>query len=131
MEESIGWQRFHQIVPANSAQESAELRVCVQQLQWPPLIQHTLWRGFLGVVGLLELAANVCREAGGRVTIYMRIQDMDIVVPNQFDERRRFALVPRGDTTVISTLCGMEATAPVALDVNGAVLQAIRRWKES
>ena len=37
---------------------------------------------------LESAATRVCREAGGRVTTNSRIQDMDIVAPNQLDERR-------------------------------------------
>ena len=33
-------------------------------------------------------AARTCRGAGGRVTTNIRIQDMDIAVPNRLDERR-------------------------------------------
>ena len=41
-------------------------------------------RGF----ALESAAARVCREAGGRVSTNVLIRDLDIALPEQFDERR-------------------------------------------
>ena len=46
--------------------------------------------GVLGSRGFAveSAAARVCREAGGRVSTNISIQDMDIVAPNLLDDRR-------------------------------------------
>ena len=46
--------------------------------------------GVLGSRGfaLESAAARVCREAGGRVSANVRVQDMDLAAPNQLDNRR-------------------------------------------
>ena len=46
--------------------------------------------GVLGSRGfaLESAAARVCREAGGRVSANVRVQDMDLAAPNPLDNRR-------------------------------------------
>ena len=100
--------------------------------------QHALWLGFLGVVGSLwSLLQRVCAV----VTTNMRIQDMDIVVPNQLDERRIEVLADglplfHGaqvvvDTTLVSALRRDGAPHPRCADVDRAALEAARRRKSS
>ena len=62
--------------------------------------------GVLGGRGFAveSAGARVCREAGGRVSTNIRIQDMDIVAPNLLDERRVDVLDDAIDTTLVSAL---------------------------
>ena len=99
--------------------------------------------GVLGSRGFAveSAAARVWREAGGRVTTNMRIQDMDIVVPNQLDERRIEVLADglplfhgtqvAVDTTLVSAFRRNGAPRPRCADVDGAVLEVARRRKSS
>ena len=97
--------------------------------------------GVLGSRGfaLESAAARVCREAGGRVTTNSRIQDMDIVAPNQLDERRIEVLADglllfhgaqvAVDTTLVCALRRDGTPRPRCADVDGAALEAARRRK--
>ena len=98
--------------------------------------------GVLGRRGFAveSAAARVCREAGGRVTTNVRIQDMDIVAPNRFDERRVEVLadglppVPRRPSwlwTPLWCLCWAEngEPRPRCADVDGVILEEATRRK--
>ena len=94
--------------------------------------------GILGSVGSLwSLLQRVCaaKQVGGSL-----IQDMDVVVPNQLDERR-IEVVADGlplfhgaqvavDTTLVSVLWRDGAPHTRCADVDGAALEAARRRKE-
>ena len=105
-------------------------------------------RAACAVVGVLgrrgfsveSAAARVCREAGGRVSTNIRIQDMDIAMPNNIDERRVEILVDglqlfhgaqlAVDTTLVSVLRRNGVPRPRCANVDGAALEAARRVKE-
>ena len=100
--------------------------------------------GVLGSRGFAveSAAARVCREAGGRVSTNIRIQDMDIVAPNLLDERRVEVLADglplfHGqqlaiDTTLVSALGrdGLPRPLVACAHVDGAILEAARQRKE-
>ena len=69
--------------------------VAVHSIPVATTAQHVLWRRFLGSRGFAvkSAASRACREAGGRVSSSIRIQDMGIVAPNLLDERRVEVLV--------------------------------------
>ena len=58
------------------------------RLLWPPPCSMCCGGGVLASRGFVleSAAAHVCRQASGRVTTNCRIQDRDIVTPNQLDE---------------------------------------------
>ena len=98
--------------------------------------------GVLGRRGFAveSAAARVCREAGGRVTTNVRIQDMDIVAPNRLDERRVEVLADglplfhgaqlAVDTTLVSVLGRNGEPRPRCADVDGVILEEATRRKE-
>ena len=86
-------------------------------------------------------AAQVCREAGGRVATNVLIRELDLVEFNAFDSRR-VEVIADGltlwqgaqlaiDTTLVSPLRGDGSARPRAADHSGAALQAARRRKEA
>ena len=98
--------------------------------------------GVLGTRGFpLECAAaQVCREAGGRVATNVLICELDLVEFNAFDSRR-LEVIADGltlwqgaqlaiDTTLVSPLRGDGSARPRGADHSGAALQAARRRKE-
>ena len=99
--------------------------------------------GVLGSRGFaLESAvARVCREAGGRVSANVRVQDMDLAAPNPLDNRRIEVVVDglplfhgaqvAVDTTLVSPLRRDGTPHPRCANVDGAALDTARRRKES
>ena len=98
--------------------------------------------GVLGRRGFpLEVAAaQVCREAGARVTTNVHVRDMDLAVFNNLDGRR-LEVVADGltlwqgaqlaiDTTLVSPLRRDGSARPRAADHDGAALEEARRRKE-
>ena len=93
--------------------------------------------GVLGRRGFAieSTGARICREAGDRVTVNMRVRDMDLALP-QAQDRRRLEIVADGlalfggmQLAVVSPLhCGGTAR-PGAGDTGVALVQA-RRKKE-
>ena len=86
-------------------------------------------------------AAQVCREAGGRVATNVFIRDLDLAEFNAFDNRR-VEVIADGltlwqgaqlaiDTTLVSPLRGDGSARPRAADHHGAALEAARRKKET
>ena len=86
-------------------------------------------------------AAQVCREAGGRVATNVFIRDLELAEFNAFDNRR-VEVIADGltlwqgaqlaiDTTLVSPLRGDGSARPRAADHNGAALQEARRKKET
>ena len=98
--------------------------------------------GVLGRRGFpLECAAaQICREAGARVTTNVHVRDMDLAVFNNLDGRR-LEVVADGltlwhgaqlaiDTTLVSPLHQDGSARARAADHNGAALVDARRRKE-
>ena len=98
--------------------------------------------GVLGRRGFpLEVAAaQVCREAGARVSTNLHVRDMDLAEFNNLDGRR-LEVVADGltlwqgaqlaiDTTLVSPLRCCGSARPRAADHNGAALDEARRRKE-
>ena len=86
-------------------------------------------------------AARVCRKAGARVSLNVRVQDMDLARPDVMDNRR-LEIVADGlplfhgaqlavDATVVSVLKHDGTPHPHCADVDGAAMQAARRRKET
>ena len=105
------------------------------------IVQRVLWR-VLGRRGFpLEVAAaQVCREAGARVSTNLHVRDMDLAVFNNLDDRR-LEVVAVGltlwqgaqlaiDTTLVSPLRRDGSARPRAADHDGAELEEARRRKE-
>ena len=85
-------------------------------------------------------AAQVCREAGARVSTNLHVRDMDLTVFNNLDGRR-LEVVADGltlwqgaqlaiDTTLVSPLRRDGSARPRAADHDGAALEDARRRKE-
>ena len=84
-------------------------------------------------------AARVCREAGARVSLDVRVQDMDLARPDALDNRR-LEVVAVGlplfqgaqlvDTTAVSVLRRDGAPRRRVVSQDGAALDAARRRKE-
>ena len=98
--------------------------------------------GVLGRRGFpLEVAAaQVCREAGARVSTNLHVKDMDLAEFNNLDGRR-LEVVADGltlwqgaqlatDTTLVSPLRHDGSAKPRAADHDGAALEDARRRKE-
>ena len=98
--------------------------------------------GVLGRRGFAveSAAARICREAGARVSLDVRVQDMDLARPDALDNRR-LEIVADGlplfqgaqlavDTTLVSALRRDGVPHSRAENHNGAVLDAARRRKE-
>ena len=98
--------------------------------------------GVLGRRGfaLESAAARVCREAGARVSLDVRVQDMDLARPDALDNRR-LEVVADGlplfqgaqlavDTTAVSVLRRDGVPRRRVVDQDGAALDAARRRKE-
>ena len=111
--------------------------VIVHLPMWP----STRLAGVLGrrfVLG--SAAARVCREAGGRVTVNVRVQEMDFLPFRQVDHRRLEVVVDglplfRGaqlatDTTMVSPIRRDGTTRRQCASTNGAALLQARRRKE-
>ena len=98
--------------------------------------------GVLGKRGFpLECAAaQVCREAGGRVSTNVFVRDLDLAAFNALDNRR-VEVIAEGlplwhgaqlaiDTTLVSPLRGDGSARGRAADHSGSTLQDARRRKE-
>ena len=113
---------------------------------WPDMFGHhraaCAVAGVLGRRGFpLEVAAaQVCREAGARVSTNLYVRDMDLAEFNNLDGRR-LEVVADGltlwqgaqlatDTTLVSPLRRDGSARPRAADHNGAALEEARRRKE-
>ena len=99
--------------------------------------------GVLGRRGsaLESAAARVCREAGGRVTLNVRVSDLDLP-PRSAHDQRRLEVVADGlplfhgaqlaiDTTMVSPVRGDGRPGPQCARVDGAALMRARRRKET
>ena len=99
--------------------------------------------GVLGRRGFAveSAAACVCREAGARVSLNVRVQDMDLARPSAFDNRR-LEIVADGlplfhgaqsavDTTVVSVLRRDGTPHPRCVTTDRAALETARRRKET
>ena len=98
--------------------------------------------GVLGRRGfsLESAAARVCREAGGRVTTNVRVQDMDLLPLRHLDNRRLEVVVDgltlfRGaqlaiDTTMVSAVRSDGTARRQCATTSGAALDQARRRKE-
>ena len=86
-------------------------------------------------------AARACREAGARLSLDVRVQDMDLARPDVLDNRR-LEIVADGlplfhgaqlaiDTTMVSLLIRDGTPHTRCADVDGAALRAARRRKET
>ena len=110
------------------------------QLSWPSSRSVSL-AGVLGRRGfaLESAAARVCREAGGRVTTNVLVQDMDLLPLRQVDNRRLEVVVDglplfRGaqlaiDTTMVSPVSSDGTARRQCAATNGAALDQARRQK--
>ena len=98
--------------------------------------------GVLGRRGFAveSAAARICREAGARVSLDVRVQDMDLARPDALDNRR-LEIVADGlplfqgaqlavDTMLVSALRRDGVPHSRAENHDGAVLDAARRRKE-
>ena len=103
---------------------------------------HRAASAVAGVLSRKESAAvRVCREAGGRVSSNVRVQDMDLAAPDRLDNRRievvvdGLPLVPGAqlavDTTLVSPLRRDGTPHPRCAEISGAALTAARRRKEA
>ena len=90
---------------------------------------------------LESAAARVCREAGARVSLNVRVQDMDLARPSVLDNRM-LKMVADGlpliigarlavDTTIVSVLKRDGSVRTRCATVDGASLEAARRRKEA
>ena len=99
--------------------------------------------GVLGRRGfaLESAAARVCRKAGARVSLNVRVQDMDLARPDALDNRR-LEIVADGlplflgaqlavDATLVSVLRRDGTPRPQCANEDGAALAAARRRKEA
>ena len=99
--------------------------------------------GVLGRRGfaLESAAARVCREAGGRVSLNVRVGDLDLPPRGAVDQRRLEVVVDglplfHGaqlaiDTTMVSPVRGDGRPGPQCARVDGAALARARRRKEA
>ena len=86
-------------------------------------------------------AAQVCREAGGRIGVDRFVRDLDLGAFNQLDARRIEVIVDglslwhgaqlAVDTTAVSPLHGDGSARRNAATSSGVALQAARRAKET
>ena len=103
---------------------------------WPSTrfqVQRAPWQG-----GLESAAAPVCREAGGRVTVIVRVQDVDLAVPNPLDNRKievaadglplPWCPTRRGHDIGLYIVTG--SPHPRCANVDGAALDTARLRKE-
>ena len=88
---------------------------------------------------LERAAAQICREAGGRVGVDRFVRDLDLVAFNGFDQRRIEVIVDgltlwHGaqlvDTTLVSPLHGDGSARRNAATTSGVALRDARRAKE-
>ena len=98
--------------------------------------------GVLGTRGfpLERAAAQICREAGGRVGVDRFVRDLDLVLFNGFDQRRIEVIVDgltlwhgaqlAVDTTLVSPLHGDGSARRNAATTSGVALRDARRAKE-
>ena len=87
-----------------------------------------------------NVAARICREAGGRVTTNVMVRDMDLAQPDVHDARRLEVVVDglsilggvqlAVDTTVVSALHANGEARRNAARRDGVALEAARRRKE-
>ena len=87
-----------------------------------------------------NVAARICREAGGRVTTNVMVRDMDLARPDVHDTRRLEVVVDglsilggvqlAVDTTVVSALHANGEARRNAARRDGVALEAARRRKE-
>ena len=117
-------------------------RSCRCGRQLDPLGHHRAGCSEAGVLGrrgfpLERAAAQVCREAGGRVSSNVLVRDMDLAVFNQFDSRR-LQVVADGltlwngtqlaiATTLVSPLHRDGTARRRAANHNGVALEHARR----
>ena len=130
---ACGYNYLRPFVPAGVACHSIPVTITAQRAPWWGCLSR---RGFV-----LESAARVCREAGGRVTTNVRIQDMDLAAPNRLDNRRIEVVVDglplfhgaqlAVDTTMVSPLRRDGIPHPRCADISGAAFTAARRRKEA
>ena len=120
-------------------------RTCRCGRQLDPLGHHRAACPEAGVLGrrgfpLEVAAAQVCREAGARVTTNIFVRDMDLAVVNVMDSRRLEVVADgltafRGaqlaiDTTLVSAIRRDGTARPGAATRAGVALAAARRTRE-
>ena len=146
---------------AETTFQSQEFRVLFLRRLWQPLPlssftcrcgrpldsrgHHRAACPLAGVLGrrgfaLESAAARVCREAGGRVTTNVLVQDMDLLPLRQVDNRRLEVVVDglplfRGaqlaiDTTMVSPVRSDGTARRQCAATSGAALDQARRRKE-
>ena len=89
---------------------------------------------------LERAAAQICKEAGGRVGVGRFVRDLDLVAFNGFDQRRIEVIVDgltlwhgaqlAVDTTLVSPLHGDGSARRNAATTSGVALRDARRAKE-
>ena len=98
--------------------------------------------GWAGVLGRREFplesaAARICREAGGQVSVDVRVADLDLLPPGRIDNRKTDGLpLFHGaqlavDATLVSQIRGDGSARRQCADHDGAALQQARHKKES
>ena len=112
--------------------------VAVHSIPVVTTVQLAQWQGFWGEGCVVDsAAARVCRDAGARVSLNVRVQDLDLARPDVLDNRR-LEIVADGlslfhgaqlaiDTTVVSVLKRDGTPHQRCADVDGAALLAARR----
>ena len=120
-------------------------RTCRCGLPLDPCGHHRAAFSVAGVLGrrgfaVESAAARVCREAGARVSLNVRVQDMDLALPDALDNRC-LEIVADGlplfqgaqlavDTTLVSVLRRDGVPRQRSTTYDGAVLMTARRRKE-
>ena len=105
---------------------------------------HRAACGRAGVLGrrgfpLESAAARVCREAGGRVSVNVRVADLDLV-PHGWIDNRKIEVVADGlplfhgarlavDVTIVSSVRGDGSARRQCADLDGAALHQARQKK--
>ena len=119
--------------PADVADHLILVAIIAQRVRWQECwgAEEFRWR-------MQSLAC--CREAGGRVTTNVRVQDMDLLPLRQVDNRRLEVVVDglplfRGaqlaiDTTMVSPVRSDGTAGRQCATVSGAALDQARRRKE-
>ena len=121
------------------------MRACRCGRQLDKFGDHRAACAVAGVLGrrghpLEVAAAQVCREAGARVSTNLHVRDMDLVEFNNLDGRRLEVVADdltlwhgaqlAKDTTLVSPLRRDGSPRPRAADHGGAALDDARRRKE-
>ena len=133
---SCGASGAHSLCPVQVA------GVAVHSTRVAITVQLVTWLGFLGHRGfsLESAAARICREAGARVSLNVRVQDLDLL-PLGSQDNRRIEIIADGlplfhgaqlavDTTMVSALRADGNPRHRSDVLDGATLSQARRRKE-